>query len=190
MKWIKSKKGSVMSFDKKDDFRKLSLKKLKFLSKKIKKDKDICKNILKVIDFYKPKKLLLYVPLKNEVNIQPLINKLRKRKNIKIYVPLMVDKSFVPVLYRLPLQTKRFGIKEPKSCVNKGVDLDLDMVVVPIIGIDKTYRRIGFGAGMYDRFYAKLKHKPITIFTQLKLCITNKTLTNDYDISADFIITK
>ena len=181
-----------MSFDSKGDFRQLSLKKLNIISKsrKLKKSKNIGFNILKIIDFYKPKKILLYIPLKAEVDIKNLINKLRKRKNIKVYVPFMVDKSFVPVLYRLPLCKKRFGIKEPISCVYRKNNLNLDMMIVPIVGIDKTYRRIGFGAGMYDRFYEKLNKKPIVVFTQLELSFTTKLITNDYDIGADYIITK
>ena len=63
------------------------------------------------------------------------------------------------------------------------------MVVVPIVGIDETYRRVGFGAGMYDRFYEKLQTKPITIFTQLKLCKSKIVVTSKYDIKPDFIIT-
>ena len=185
-------KRQIMSFDEKDIFRKLSLKKLKFISKnrKIKQNKSICFNILKIIDFYKSKKILLYIPLNTEVDVRLLIEKLRKRKDTKVFVPFMMGKSFVPVEYRLPLVKKRFGIKEPKSSKAYDRYLKLDMIIVPIVGIDKTYRRVGFGAGMYDRFYEKLKSQPITVFTQLKLCITNKLITNDYDIKADYIITK
>ncbi|MEA3513659.1 MAG: 5-formyltetrahydrofolate cyclo-ligase [Campylobacterota bacterium] len=179
-----------MSFEDKDNFRKLSLNKLKFYSNiaKIKKDKTISLKIYELIKIYKPKKILLYIPLDIEVDLRVLINKLRKQKNIEVYVPYMKDKSFVPVKYRLPLYKKRFGIKEPNFSRFRKTD-KLDMVVVPIIGIDPTYRRIGFGAGMYDRFFETLKNKPICVFTQLKLCKSDKIITSDYDIKPDYIIT-
>ncbi len=179
-----------MSFITKDSFRKSSLKKLQFFSKvaKLKKDKTICSKISYIIDLHKPKKILFYVPLKTEVDIRPLIIKLRKKKNVDVYVPFMKGKSFVPVKYRLPLKRKRFGILEPNFSMF--IKNELDMIVVPIVGIDKTNRRVGFGAGMYDRFYEKLKIKPITIFTQLKLCRSKELVTNDHDISADYIITE
>jgi len=180
-----------MSKIQKDSFRKLCLCKLRFTSKntKFKRDKTICSSIIDVINIHKPKKILLYIPMKMEVDIRPIINRLRKQKNIEVYVPYMVGKSFVPVKYRLPLYRKKFNIKEPNFSTFRENNIDLDLIVVPIVGIDKTYRRVGFGAGMYDRFYEKLKIKPITIFTQLKLCKTDEIVTNSYDIEANYIIT-
>jgi len=179
-----------MSKSTKEDFRKYCLKRLQFFSKKarIKKDKNICSSILNIISFYNPRTILLYIPLSMEVDVQPLINILRKRRDIEVYVPYMQGKTFVPVKYRLPLKKARFGIKEPNYSNFKG-KVNLDMVIVPIVGIDETYRRIGFGAGMYDRFYEKLQIKPITIFTQLKLCKSKKIVTSAHDIKPDFIIT-
>ena len=180
-----------MSFINKDNFRKSSLKKLQFFSRvaKLKKDKTICLKISHIIDLHKPKKILFYIPLKTEVDVRPLIQKLRKKRNIEVYVPFMKGKSFVPVKYRLPLKKKKFGILEPNFSTFRDNDIQFNMIIVPIVGIDKTKRRVGFGAGMYDRFYERLKNKPITVFTQLKLCETKKLVTNDHDISADYIIT-
>jgi len=180
-----------MSKISKDNFRKLCLRKLQFIAKKtkIKRDRTICSKIINIIKIYKPKRILLYIPLKNEVDIRPIINELRKQKNIEIYVPYMKGKSFVPVKYRLPLQKKKFNIKEPNYSSFKNNNIDLDLIVVPIVGVDKTYRRIGYGAGMYDRFYCTLKKRPITIFTQLTLCQTKEIVTDSYDIQADYIIT-
>lgn len=180
-----------MSKSTKEDFRKYCLNRLQFFSKKarIKKDKDICSRILSVINFYNPKNILLYIPLSMEVDVQPLINILRKRRDIEVYVPYMQGKTFVPVKYRLPLKKARFGIKEPSYSNFRNGKINLDMVIVPIVGIDETHRRIGFGAGMYDRFYEKLQTKPITIFTQLKLCKSKTVVTSKHDIRPNFIIT-
>jgi len=178
-----------MSLERKEIFRKLFIDKLKFFSKqsKIKKDKYICTEILKIIDLHEAKNILLYIPLSLEVDVKPLIKILRKRKDTKVYVPYMKDDSFIPVEFRYPLKVKRFGIKEPpySSYYKK----ELDLVVVPIVGIDKTLRRVGFGAGMYDRFYERLGYRPITVFTQLKLCVSNKQITSSHDIEPDYIIT-
>jgi len=180
-----------MSLIHKANFRSLALKRLRFFSKiaKIRKNKNICLQIIKIIDFHKPKKILLYIPLDLEVNVMPIIQNLRKRKDIEVYVPFMSGKSFVPVKFRLPLYTKKFGIKEPKFSTFRNNNIKLDMAIVPIVGIDETYRRIGFGAGMYDRFFDTLSQKPITIFTQLKLCKSKEIITSDHDIQADYIIT-
>jgi len=178
-----------MSLNTKENFRKLFIDKLKFFSKrsKIKKDKYICTKILQIIDLHKAKNILLYIPLSAEVDVKPLIKLLRKRKDTKIYVPYMKDDSFIPVEFRYPLKVKRFGIKESpySTCYKKKIDL----AIVPIVGVDPTFRRVGFGAGMYDRFYDRLDYRPITIFTQLKLCIAKEIITSSHDIEPDYIIT-
>lgn len=172
----------------KSDFRKSSIKRLDFSSRFLKfyKDKKTVKKLEKFIKECDVKNILLYIPMGMEVDVLPLINKLRKeRKNI--FVPFMVEDIFKLVKYRLPLHKKQFGIKEPNNsfCLHKNIDL----AIVPIVGVDKVCKRIGFGKGMYDRFFDRLNYKPITVFTQLSLCKANEILTNDYDIQADFIIT-
>lgn len=180
-----------MSLIDKASFRKFALNRLQFFSSyaKIKKNKNICLKIIKIINLHKPKKILLYVPLGLEVDVMPIIKELRKRKNIEVYVPFMKGESFIPVKFRLPLRVKRFGIKEPNFSTFRNNNIQLDMAIVPIVGIDDTYRRIGFGAGMYDRFFEKIKKRPITIFTQLTLCKTKGNVTDKHDIEPDYIIT-
>ena len=175
----------------KKTFRSYCLKRLKFYSRvsNIKSDRLICSTILDIINLHKPKKLLVYIPLNIEVDINYLIKYLRRFTKIDIFVPYMKGKSFVAVKYRLPLKKKKFGIKEPNISFSYRT-IKFDMVIVPIVGIDATYRRIGFGAGMYDRFFETLPTKPITLFTQRVLCKTDKTVTSDYDIKPDYIITK
>jgi len=152
---------------------------------KIKKDKIIVKKLIKTIDILKPKKLLLYIPFGFEVDVLPLINKLRREKKVEVYVPYMIGDSFKIVKYRLPLKRKRFGIKEP---FNSFVNIKIDAAIVPVVGIDGVYKRIGFGAGMYDRFFDRINYKPTLIFTQTVLCKSTKILSDKYDIQADYII--
>lgn len=172
----------------KGDFRKSCIKRLEFSSRFLKfyKDKKTVKKLKRFIDIRKPKNVLLYIPMDLEVNVLPLINDLRKQQ-INVFVPFMVEDSFKLVKYRLPLQTKRFGIKEPKNsfCIHKNIDL----AIMPILGVDNQCKRIGFGKGMYDRFFYRLNYKPTIVFTQLTLCKANEVLTDHYDIQADFIIT-
>lgn len=172
----------------KSDFRKSCIQRLEFSSRFLKfyKDKKTVEKLERFIDKYKTKNVLLYIPMGMEVNVLPLINNLRKRQK-NVFVPFMVEDSFKLVKYRLPLEKKRFGIKEPKNsfCVHRKVDL----AIVPVVGVDAVCKRIGFGRGMYDRFFYRLNYKPTIVFTQLTLCKAEKILTDKYDIQADFIIT-
>ena len=176
-----------MELNHKSDFRKSCIKRLKFTSvtSKYYKDKIVIKKLENFINRSKAKNILLYIPFGIEVNVNPLINKLRKNKNV--YVPYMEGDSFKIVKYRLPLQKKKFGIKEPNNSFFKAEKIDL--AIVPIVGVDAIGKRIGFGKGMYDRFFDRLSYKPTLVFTQLILCQSDKILSESYDIQADYIIT-
>ena len=142
--------------------------------------------ILNIVKDKKPKNILFYLPMNIEVDIMPLITKLRKT-NINIFVPFIVGNTFKAVKFRLPLKINKFKIKEPNNSSFR--NFNIDMAIVPVIGIDKNNRRIGFGKGMYDRYYDTLKIKPITVFVQRVLCKSNINLCESYDIKADYIIT-
>lgn len=177
-----------MKNDGKNDFRISSIKRLKFQSLFLKyyKNKIIVQKLEKLIYKKDINNILVYNPLEMEVDIRPLINKLRK-KNKNVYIPFMRGESFKIVKYRLPLQKKKFGIKEPNNSFL--TPRKLDVAIIPVVGVDAVFKRIGFGKGMYDRFFCNLGYAPTMIFTQLILCKSSEILTNDYDIQADYIIT-
>ncbi len=173
--------------DKKAKFRKIAKKRVEKFAKrgKIKRDRYVQKHLKKIILENNFKNILFYIPLKNEVNLMPLINTLRGMLNV--YVPFMVGKSFKMVKFRLPLSRKKFGIFEPKNSYKK--IKKIDMAVVPVLGVDGTFGRIGFGKGMYDRFFESLKCSPIVVFVQLEECMVKENLCQSHDIRADIYIT-
>ncbi|WP_201332364.1 5-formyltetrahydrofolate cyclo-ligase [Nitratiruptor sp. YY09-18] len=138
----------------------------------------------KLIALSKARNILLYIPMEHEVDISALFKTLRRKVNL--FVPFMQGQSFKVVKYRLPLQQKRFGIKEPK---NSRFQRNIDLAIVPVIGVDGNFRRVGFGKGMYDRYFATVPKRPLTVFVQQKACITNKQVTDRYDVLGDLLIT-
>ncbi|WOE68844.1 5-formyltetrahydrofolate cyclo-ligase [Hydrogenimonas thermophila] len=171
----------------KQTFRELCIRKLRKTAKigKLYRNKKVLKELEEIIIKSNIKSILLYMPMNHEVDVRPLFK--RFRKGIRIYVPFMEGKSFKLVQYRLPLQKKRFGIYEP---MNSNFYLSkIDMAVVPVVGVDGKLCRIGFGKGMYDRFFSTLKDKPITVFIQLMKCYTKHNITDEFDIQADIYIT-
>ncbi len=168
-------------------FRQICIKKLQKASSfsKIQKDKQIIKKLETLVKKERPKNILAFVPLKNEPDILPFINK--KRKKCNIFVPFMEGVSFKIVKFRLPLRQKKFSIKEPPNSFIKNTKIDL--AIVPVLGVDGDYKRIGFGKGMYDRFFAKLSYTPVIIFVQIEECLIKKSICDSYDIQADYYIT-
>jgi 5-formyltetrahydrofolate cyclo-ligase len=149
------------------------------------KDKKISQKIEKILQKHQPKSILFYLPLSLEVSLNSLLKKYRKK--VKIYVPFIEGESFKMVEYRLPLEKNSVGILEPKmhSLAQKNVDL----IIVPVVGIDKNMQRVGFGKGMYDRFFEKLQKKPIVVFVQREFCHSSDKVCDKYDIKCDYYLT-
>jgi 5-formyltetrahydrofolate cyclo-ligase len=173
----------------KKTFRKICIERVK-ANKNVntyKLDKDLNNILYKLIKKQKAKNIMLYIPLKIELNISSLILKLRREKKM-LLVPFMEGESFSLVKYRLPLSKKQFGVKEPKN-TNK-YKHKIDLAIVPIIGTDTTLRRVGFGKGFYDRFFEK-NHKKIhkILFVGREYCVSSKIITDDHDVKGSMYLT-
>ena len=171
----------------KSTFRQNCIKKMKNAPRSTKYSRDaiINERLLKEIKRLKPKSILFYYPLEFEADIRKTL--LRVRKVCDVYLPFMQDKSFKVVPFRLPLKKKKFGIYEAGNTlrnINK-----IDIVIVPAVGVDGKLQRIGFGKGMYDRFFESLSKRPYTIFVQPDICFTKEFICDEYDIKCDLLLT-
>ncbi|MEA3369795.1 MAG: 5-formyltetrahydrofolate cyclo-ligase [Campylobacterota bacterium] len=133
----------------------------------------------------KNKKILLYYPLQTEANILKVLTKMRQKN--EVYIPFMQGESFKMVPFRLPLKKKKFGIFEAGN-TNRKIN-KIDIAVVPIVGVDGNLQRVGFGKGMYDRFFEKLQKRPYTIFIQQEFCYTKESICDSYDVVGDILLT-
>ncbi|WP_428738409.1 5-formyltetrahydrofolate cyclo-ligase [Sulfurimonas sp.] len=171
----------------KEIFRKKSLQKIQnaYTHNKLHRNALVQKRLLQVLKKYKHKKVLVYNSLPFEADISKSIKKMRRK--LEIYVPFMEGESFKMVPFRMPLKKKKFGIFEAGNTLR---DIKkIDIAIVPSVGVDGNLKRVGFGKGMYDRFFAKLKKKPFTIFIQPELCYTKQHICDVHDIEADVLIT-
>jgi len=174
----------------KNSFRKHCLEKLRKQEKRSSFliDKKIQKSLYKKIKQSNAQTIMLYIPMNIEVDIMSLIVQLRREKRT-IFVPFMEGESFRLVKYRMPLEERKFGIKEPKYS-KQYKPRGIDIAIVPIVGTDPSMRRIGFGKGMYDRFFEREgKYIKKTLFVTRVFCLSSQVITDNYDIKADEIIT-
>jgi len=171
----------------KNIFRKNCLEKLKSAQKfnYLYKNKKINRALLKELSKKKHKKILFYYPLGFEANIVQTLMKMRQTS--EIYLPFMEGESFKMVPFRLPLKKKKFGIYEAGNS-NRNIN-KIDIAIVPIVGVDGNFQRVGFGKGMYDRFFASLRKRPYIIFIQSEICYTKESVCDSYDIAGDLLLT-
>ena len=168
-------------------FRQKCLEMIKNSSKhnRLYKNQKITNQLIQELKRFKNKKILFYTSLPFEADTAKIIKQIRK--NHKIFVPFMQGESFKMVPFRLPLKKKKFGIYEAGNSLR---DIrNIDVAIVPVVGVDGNLQRVGFGKGMYDRFFEKLKKRPYTIFIQSEFCFTKEFICDEYDITCDLIIT-
>lgn len=170
-------------------YRALALKKLQSIKQRphYQKDRFINNLLYEIVKNHNAKSIMLYLPLGIEADIMPLIGQLRRDKR-ELFVPFMEAESFRLVKYRMPLEKKKFGIKEPKNS-KQYRNRVIDISIVPIVGTDQSFRRIGFGRGMYDRFFEReRKNIKKVVFVSRELFISPVVITDHYDIRADLIV--
>ena len=171
----------------KAQFREKCLKKIRSTSRHNQFYKNALLNakLQKELKNLKNKKILFYYPLGFEADIRKTLTKMRQ--DCDVFIPFMQGESFKMVPFRLPLKEKKFGIYEAGNTIRN--IKNIDVAIVPVVGVDGNLQRIGFGKGMYDRFFAKLQKRPYTIFIQIDFCHTEKLICDDYDISCDLLLT-
>ena len=95
-----------------------------------------------------------YLPMGNEIDISPLIEKLLKN-NITVVVPKTLKNRTLEHLILTSLDNLEpgvYGISHPKNGVVFTGEIDL--VLVPGLAFDTENYRLGYGGGYYDTFLA------------------------------------
>ncbi|AJC91219.1 5-formyltetrahydrofolate cyclo-ligase [Campylobacter subantarcticus] len=150
-----------------------------------KRDFLVFQEIKKILNLYKNcKNILIYIPLKYEINLYKFRHFLTKK--YQIFVPFMQDKSLKVVKLRLALEKKSFGVYEPKDSF---LQTRIDIAIIPVIGVDVKLGRVGHGQGFYDRFFESISYKkPLVIFTQMIDAKSDQFFSQDHDIKGNFYI--
>jgi 5-formyltetrahydrofolate cyclo-ligase len=154
---------------------------LKIASKKMQK------RINKVYAFKDAQKIGLYYPIGSEILTQDIIQELIS-KGKDVFLPKVTGENmeFRKIEDFGSLEIGNFDIMEPKEdCM---VNNNLDIIVVPTVGISPTGIRLGYGHGFYDKFLAR--NRTTTISLILEKQIIKNIPKSEHDINIDWIITE
>jgi 5-formyltetrahydrofolate cyclo-ligase len=123
---------------------------------RLKKSQALCNHLMTLLT--KDETVMAYTSKEKEVNTVPLITALLKQGN-PVIVPIIVKEdvslrlSYLEDLAALVPST--FGVPEPIGSEIPARGEDVDTIILPMLGFDRTGGRIGYGAGYYDRFLEK-----------------------------------
>lgn len=117
---------------------------------------DIVQQILLLPEFVKAKRIMMYYPIHNEIDLRELITLAPDKQ---FFLPVTHHKSIEVRAYDAQTEMKRgkYGIPEPQTDTYKG---KLDLILVPGVAFDKEGHRMGRGGGYYDRFLRRFCRTP------------------------------
>jgi 5-formyltetrahydrofolate cyclo-ligase len=98
-----------------------------------------------------------YWPIKDELDPRPAMSMLRERGFV-LALPVAATPG-MPLAFRawspeMPLSVDRMGIPAPPETAS---EVDPALLLVPMLAFDAAGRRLGYGAGFYDRTLAELR---------------------------------
>jgi len=147
----------------------------------------IQKKIKKINAFRNAQKIGVYYPIGSEILTQDIIQELLSNGKDVFLPKVMGEKmEFRKITDFSSLEKGSFDIMEPKDDCQ--VDNDLEVVIVPTVGISPIGVRLGYGHGFYDRFLAE--HKSVTISLTLEKQIVKNIPKSEHDIIIDWIISE
>jgi len=135
-----------------------------------------------------------YLPIedKNEPDPEPILRSLEFRNpGLKVAVPRIIsntEMAHILLSEQTELFKNEFGILEP----NEGQTVDeelIDMVIVPLLGFDRSGNRVGYGKGFYDRFLSACREDVLKIGLSFFEPLDKIDDTDSWDIPLDYCIT-
>lgn len=123
--------------------------------------KKIAAQLFNLKQFIHAKNIACYLPIKNEVDTQLIIEH-AWQNNKNIFLPVL-QKNLALEFYSYnkddALIENPWHILEPDRQTAHHIHVhELDCVIVPLVGFDEKNNRMGMGAGCYDRTFAFRKN--------------------------------
>ena len=180
----------------KEDIRRSLLKRRRSLLKGDQKQnsRKINTQLINEIEGRDLKKILVYQPVDNEPSINKTIE-LSWQKNIEVYIPKVVSKEEI-IINRFRkesnMSNNKYGIKESDDLETAEFN-EIDVAVLPLVGIDVNGFRLGYGGGYYDRFFdqkGELARKPFIIGLGYAFQILEISFAENHDLKFDLVITE
>ncbi len=170
----------------------LDARKALSLAARVEKSSAICRELLASEWYPNAKTILAYNAFGAEVDLSAFHRQAGKDGK-RVCLPCCVSETEMTAL--LPLddtsfRTGAFGILEPIPEKSETVPPEeIDLVICPCAGYDAACRRIGMGAGYYDRYLPRCEHAAViaAAFEAQKL---PEVCTDRYDQTLDAVVTE
>ena len=148
------------------------------------------------------KTVLAYCSVGNEPSTLALIDSLLKSGK-KVCLPLCTDLdeeghrtgAFDAMEARVitsfdDLVAGAYGIPEPKADTEIVPPEEIDIVILPCVGCDRQCRRIGHGAGYYDKYLTTVRKDCFTMALCYEEALADELPMEEHDVPVDAVVTE
>lgn len=152
------------------------------LSEKRRKDEIIFKKVTKNKRVIAGKKIGIYLSKEEEIDTKKIITQLLSMDK-KVYIPKVIgdDLIFTHFDGKYSLLVKnRFNILEVDDKFAK--DVDIDVLILPALSVDKKGYRLGYGKGFFDRYLLNKKVYSIALVYKEQIVNSLPSLCTDYKV--------
>ncbi len=125
-----------------------------------------------------------------EVDLMPSMQALKDQH--QLYLPRLKPDTtldFLPWQEQAEMQANVLGIPEPMGEQVIGI-ADLDVVLMPLVGVDKQGNRLGMGAGYYDKSLAQASQRPYLIGVAHQCQQVESLPVDAWDMPLDALVTE
>ena len=137
--------------------------------------------------------ILIYLPIRNEVNTQSIIEKSWQQKKTVLIPVCLPDRTLLLSELRSfdDVEKGFFNIPEPKPETLRPIPVDqVDIAILPGLAFDYRGQRLGYGGGYFDTLLPLLKPGCTKIALAYDFQLLDKIPASGYDAAVDIIITE
>lgn len=153
----------------------------------------IARHIVHLPQWHAAQRVALYYPADGEIDTDATASLCRAQGKL-IYLPVIQPQkrlAFARWEEHDVLQTNRFGIPEPPVEADQCHITGLDVVLVPLVGWDRSGTRLGMGGGFYDRALSDTPvNKPLLVglgYSQQEVASLPR---DSWDVLLNFVLTE
>lgn len=145
----------------------------------------ICKRVLSAREFVEAKSVFIYLSFQNEVKTDEIIDGALKQGK-RVAIPKIIEGRIIAVALDSvgELSLDSFGVLEPIG----GVEIEPELVIMPMLAYDDKRVRLGRGKGYYDRYMNERNIKSIGLAFSIQK--QEKLIYEEHDHIPDMIVTE
>jgi len=147
----------------------------------------IHKKLRKSKIFKDANKIGAYYPIGSEVLTQDILQEILSSGR-ELFLPKVIEDEieFRKITDFSCLEKGNFDIMEPKD--DCPADNNLDLLLLPTVGISQDGVRLGYGHGFYDKFLSKNQIETVSLIFEKQ--VIKKIPYSDHDIIMNWILTE